>query len=199
MTNINEQSQFELFPGASQQTPGSRHLPTLLRDLTISLENIIVLCIIFIMSVVLFFSLGVERGKRISLLSNPTDANAFTVQPQVPNVNTPLEPKDITITPSQQAVIKVMPEAQTQEIIPLPKDIKEAIEKQYTIQVASFKQEKFANQEATNLKQKGFDSFVVSKGNHIIVCVGKFDAFDQAKKFLSNLKNKYKDCLVRRL
>ena len=31
---------------------------------TLSLENIIVLCIIFVMSLVLFFSFGVEKGRR---------------------------------------------------------------------------------------------------------------------------------------
>ena len=73
-------------------------------------------------------------------------------------------------------------------------------EKLFTIQVASFKQEKYANQEADRLRQNGHsDTFVIPKGDYSIVCVGKFIGKDEAKKFSGKLKKRYNDCLVRRL
>ena len=70
--NINrkKQSQFELFPGASKSSPETGRPAYLTKDLTLSLENIIVLCIIFVMSLVLFFSFGVEKGKWVANISN---------------------------------------------------------------------------------------------------------------------------------
>ena len=60
------QSQFELFPGAVRQPvepPPSKHF--FLRNLTLSLENIVVFSIVMMMGLLLSFSLGVERGKRV--------------------------------------------------------------------------------------------------------------------------------------
>ena len=69
--NINRkrQSQFELFPGASKNKPETGKPAYLTKDLTLSLENTIVLCIIFVMSLVLFFSFGVEKGRRVQNIS----------------------------------------------------------------------------------------------------------------------------------
>ena len=73
-------------------------------------------------------------------------------------------------------------------------------EKLFTIQVASFKLKANAQREAARIKRMGHeDIFVVPKGNYSIVCVGKFAQRDEAKKFSGRLKEKYNDCLVRRL
>ena len=71
--------------------------------------------------------------------------------------------------------------------------------KTYTIQVASFKREEYALAEAQDLKKKGHDILVLGKGQHFIVCVGKFLSENEAKIFSGKLKKQYKDCLVRRL
>lgn len=200
MTPTPEHSQFELFPQSSQNTSGPRGAAFTLRDLTISVENIIVVCIFFIMAVVLFFSLGVERGKRLAEKAGPVEQETLVIEASPENPDVTVQ-KTEPAAASRQAreTTKSSPEVQQQEFIPVPNDLKEAIDNQYTIQVASFKQEKYAQEEASNLQKNGFESFVLLKGSHTIVCVGKFEEMGQAKKFSSRLKNKYKDCLVRRL
>lgn len=71
--------------------------------------------------------------------------------------------------------------------------------KPYTIQVASYKDDQYAQKEANSLKKKKFDAFVITKGDFIIVCVGKFSKKEDANGILSKMKKNYNDCLIRRL
>jgi len=201
---LRKQSQFELFPGASKNSPETGKPPHLTKDLTLSLENIIVLCIIFVMVLVLFFSFGVERGKRVAVLQDRADFVQVTKNDAVVKQPVQLEPSPVRRQQEERVVFPV----------DIPADIFEeseaafqpAFEKEdeqenlFTIQVASFKLEKNAQREASRLKGRGHDdTFVVPKGNYSIVCVGKFVQRNEAKKFSSRLKNRYNDCLVRRL
>jgi cell division septation protein DedD len=201
--NFKNQSQFELFPKSSKSSPKAWKPSRLTKDLTLSLENIIVLCIIFVMVLVLFFSFGVERGKKIALLS-----------PAQEEMDVARVVKEDTLKQPGQTVVQV----ETEERVVFPVDVPEEItvesepvfrpplekteeqENLFTIQVASFKLEKNAKREADRLKGRGHDdAFVVPKGSYSIVCVGKFIQRNDAKKLSSRLKKRYHDCLVRRL
>ncbi len=203
--NINPKShsQFELFPKSSKGSLEAWKPSRLTKDLTLPLENIIVLCIIFVMVLVLFFSFGVERGKRIALLG-------FTKG----EVNIAQTVKEAAV----QQTVQTVPRAKREERVVFPVSVPEEIREEtepafrpplekteeqenlFTIQVASFKLEKNANREADRLKGIGHDdTFVVPKGNYSIVCVGKFMQRKEAKKFSSKLKKRYNDCLIRRL
>jgi len=200
----NNQSQFELFPLASKNSPRSGKLPRLTKDLTLSFENIIVLCIIFLMSLVLFFSFGVERGKIFALESAVTQKAVIAR-----DVQTSLPMKSIVRVPEKEqnektVVLSVaIPEPIEPESVPVatpPVNKVQELENIFTIQVASFKLEVNAQKEVARLKGKGHDdSFIVPKGGYSIVCVGKFGQKEAAKKYSSRLKNRYNDCLVRRL
>lgn len=196
--NINpkRQSQFELFPGASRNDPQSGRPVRLTKDLTLSLENIIVLCIISVMVLVLFFSFGVEKGRRMALRSQVPDTAGLVqaVKEVVPPQ--PILSSEETVVLSVEVPEEVVTE---NEAVPPPLDKKNEQEKFFTIQVASFRLEKNAKEEAGRLKGAGHDTFVIPKGGHSIVCVGKFMQMDEAKKFSNRLKNRYNDCLVRRL
>lgn len=199
--NPNSQSQFEFFPGPSKneshESPARN--PFAFRGLTLSLDNLVVLCIIFIICLVVFFSFGVERGKRLAaeqLKIDPIaldkvikqkDALQEPVVEQVHKISIEQEPK-----PASAAVPK---EEDKREVLEL--DIQE--ENLYTIQVASFKLEKNAKKEADTLKGKGHETFVVPKGSYSIVCVGKFPEKMQAKTYTDKLDRRYKDYLIRRL
>ena len=87
----------------------------------------------------------------------------------------------------------------TKETLPVAPKKEEIIDLAYTVQVASFQKDEYAQKEAMTLKKKGYDIFVVAKGKYSIVCVGKFSRRDEAKVILSRLKKTYKDCMVRRL
>jgi len=196
--NRSKQSQFELFPGTGDSSRESGKKGRLIKDLTLSLENISVLCILLIMVVVLFFSFGVERGKKISTVSNLDEKDTIlTIDKNIaetkekPEVKPPVEEKLV--------IPKNVPEEKKETSQPsLEKN--EEQENLFTIQVASFKLKKNAEKEANHLKGIGLDdAFVVPKGSYSIVCIGKFLEINEAKALSDKLKNRYNDCLVRRL
>ena len=71
--------------------------------------------------------------------------------------------------------------------------------KPYTIQVASYKDVKYAEKEAVGLKKKGYETLIMAKGDYSILCVGKFPSKDEASSFARRLKSQYKDYVVRRM
>ncbi len=190
-------TQIELFPFLAGRTHSRVSRPRyLLKDLTLSVENTIVLCIIFVMAVVLFFSFGVERGKQIvkGALAEPTVTVTVLPASEVPSgkvAERSLTPVGNTKALPVQAAGKESPAS-----APSPEKIEKGT---FTIQVASFKEKGMAQMEAKRLKSKGYEIFVLPKGKHSIVCIGKFAIKDEATEFSNKLKNTYNDCLVRRL
>ena len=200
----NKQSQFELFPRDSGQSSlkkkGSRFFLT---SMTLSLENLVVLGVVLIMFMVISFSLGVERGAKITNNKeiDPKEAPQITIAKNDQKFtleNTDLTKADIIGTVSVQVP------AQNDAYIPTeaPEAVssrQEIREKLYTVQVASFKKEEYAQKEAKDLEAKGYEIFVIPKGEYSVVCVGKFQEENQARRFSSKLRSKYKDCLIRSL
>ena len=192
------QSQFELFPGASKNSPEIGKSPHLTKDLTLSLENIIVLCIIFVISMVLFFSFGVEKGKRVAKISGDVKMAHKAQEPVLESAG------PTTGKPQGERIIfpvNVPEDLQGEErVLQEPLKMEDEQRRLYTIQVASFKLRKNAQREADRLKGNGHeDVFVIAKGSYSIVCVGKFSQRSDAKEFSNRLQNRYNDCLVRRL
>ena len=177
--NINyKQSQFELFPGAPGSSADASRPRYLFAHLTLSLENTVVLAIMMVMTVVFAFSLGVEKGKK----SNPPSITPINLVRQQRSF-----PKESDVSfPERKIVAGGLASEKTLNF-------------SYTIQVASFKDEAYAQKEASALKRKGLDAFVAEKGDYRIVCVGKFRNKDQTNLLVPKLKRKYTDCLVRRL
>jgi len=198
-TNYKNQSQFELFPGVQEEQGESRKMFTQLKCLTLSLENIIVLCIIFVMSGVLLFSFGFERGK--SLVKQ--DSSHIKKINEVAHSTTEKKDVEIEVSISEERevpriVIEQRPLQQEQDEAETTVDIRNALENAFTIQVASFPKEKSAKQEAKVLKDIGYDIYVLPKGKYSIVCVGKFAQREEAKQFSAKLKDRYRDLYVRR-
>lgn len=196
-------SQFELFPSSAPKSSEALKSPQPFKDLTLTAENIIVLCIIFLVVLVVSFSFGVERGKRVALNKlSQGELTASSASNQ--SANDPSEIVTVLGEPaSTPTEVKLLATPETKEEviqIELPEVVSEASqEKPYTIQVASFKLGKNAQKEAELLEKNGYEAYVLEKGTHSIVCVGKFSQQDEAKKFSRKLKSKYKDSLVRRM
>ncbi len=191
-------SQLELFPqtvGKGQSSPKSGFV---FSNLTLSVENIIILAIAFVMATVLSFSLGVERGKGMvnsqgnTMKSLPVGKVENSRREAIFRKATPAEQRpmvtEVTVVDRGTALVAA------KVIDPQPTDMRSS----FTVQVASYKQQKYAEKEAATLKRIGHEIFVMSKGNYSIVCVGKFSTPRDAQKLLSQMRNKYKDCLVRR-
>ena len=202
--NINyKEAQFELFPDSSSAAQDLERPRALSAQLTMTGENLVILAIAGIMCLLLSFSIGVERGKRVSL---PRTAEPKTVLS---------EPAVVTVVQKPVAEKSEPAEVTRKIAIPLPNVSTQALKKEkeiprqiqkalpvgaFTVQVASYKSEKVAGKEADSLKKKGYrDVYVVPKGAYVIVCVGNFSSKSDAKAYTSKLKNRYVDTVVRRL
>lgn len=191
-------TQFELFPDGAKRDyqPSIQNFQS--RSVSLLIEHIVGICIIFIVTNVVVFCLGVKKGQihktgPTSLKKNVADKNkesAIIVRSGEPKLEeTEQSVVQEEVKPSEQKSVEVLE-------IELPKEVIDELK--YTIQVASFKEEQSALKEEINLRKKGYETSIMQKGKYSIVCVGKFSAHQEAKLFSERLKNRYKDCLVRR-
>lgn len=155
-------------------------------------QKLIFKCIAFMLVSLVSFSLGVEKGKKaVQMLrpaleqASPKETADVTVEQKIPPTITHT-PIDIRIVASSK---------------PKPAVLKEKSEKKanYTIQVASISKAKNVKGELTSLKNKGYSVFSLVKGKYTVICVGRFNAKEDAKNSLEKLRNKYPDCQIRRL
>lgn len=202
-TNISS-TQFELFPEGSKQdlppSPGNLNP----RKIVCSLENVVGACILLVVAGVVCFCMGVKKGQT-EIVVDPSSPKIYADNSDESAIIVRSNEEKVEILNISQVVEEVPPvalaEEETEKIevlsIELPPEIIE--EAVYTIQVASFIKETTAKKEAGALEKKGYETSIMQKGKHSIVCVGKFSERHEAKSFSKRLKNKYKDCLVRRL
>lgn len=173
-------SQLELFSQAKNYTQG-RPSNSLLFGHFWKHEKVIIMIIGGLFIGVTSFSLGVERGKKLAMLTMNNQMTAAVKTKQV----------------TKQAAAPAVTEQQKQEEKekPQPKDP----ELNYTIQLASYQTKTAARKEAQALEKKGFSPLVLAKGKYAVLCVGRFANENKARIMLSELKKRYKDCLLRRL
>ncbi|MCK5214955.1 MAG: SPOR domain-containing protein [Candidatus Omnitrophica bacterium] len=217
-TYTNKYFQFELFPTKANQHSDKPRSKIRFTNIQLSLENMVVLGIVIIMSMVVSFSLGVKRGRIANRGQDTPQKPVFQAQPVSASEPAPLQSSDSAPDERGLAVlekngtidqsVEVLTIVEAGLSLPINEEppvmapfvnSSRTADRVYTIQVASFKKEKHAQKEAMNLKEKGYEIRVMSKGSYSIVCVGKFSHKDEAKKFSKKLKKKYKDCLIRRL
>lgn len=198
-----KQSQFELFPGSAAQAPEMANPRYPFSAMTISAENMIVVCIVLLMVFVLFFSLGVERGKRVGVVTVPK--KIIAVQNKTSDIIAP-QLTTAQPVPGHQMPVPVVPTGRqvlTPNVTPKLNEVPivepSPAEGSFTVQVASFKLQKNAQEEAEHLKKTGHEAWVIQKGSHYIVCVGRFVEKTLAQKFTTQIRGRYKDYLVRRL
>jgi cell division septation protein DedD len=211
-------TQFELFPSASARRSHAARTGFQFRDICISLDNCIIGCVGLILTLVFFYSLGVEKGRRVvyrqvkiapknhPLLSTkngimPASLGENNRRPEARTTVRPVDPGSMV----ENQMKRLEPVVQPANVLPVqPSAIEQApkreiLENLYTIQVASYKASHDAQKEAMRLKQKGHDSFVIPKGSYTILCIGKFVEKAQAQRASKTLKGKYSDLLVRRM
>jgi cell division septation protein DedD len=207
--NINyKQSQFELFPGSPGSCDEATRPRYLFTHLTLSLENLVVAGIVSLVVLIVAYSFGVEKGKLVAEDFGHQERGAATAVSVNNRQPTALEEKQPSArqAPAETVLEPVRMIAEVTAGSDASRTAAEAVQKvaenisgKYTIQVASFRKEKHAREEADVLKQKGYEILVLPKGDYSIVCVGKFENKDEAKSFSKKLKQQYKDFLIRRL
>ena len=184
-------SQLELFGQGKSDTDFRVHRGNNFFNHIRNYEKTILLIIGFIITGIISFSLGVEKGKRqVAVKIDSRLDIALKAKPQEKKVVfRPLETKPQQNQPilEKQEGIR---QGQSQ-----PKDYLE----NFTIQVASFQTKNSAQKEIGVLRKKGLNTLVLSKSGYTIVCVGNFSNKEKATSLLSQLRKQYRDCFIRRL
>jgi hypothetical protein len=171
MKEAHKNTQLELFSGQNNSAShGIQRDESFIKYIQ-GYERVILLIIAFLACGIISFSLGVEKGKRVNLASKL------------------IEPTDLP-----KPIVVPLPQKQEETKEPA-KDLLQ----NYTVQVASYKTRQKAESEAKNLRKKGHQVLVLSKGNYIVVCAGSFSTKTKAQTILSQLKKEYRDCILRRL
>lgn len=225
--HFGNQSQFELFPGTTGDPIENTAPRFIFSRVVLTFENVVVIFVFVIVSLIIAFSMGVERGRVKARLARPaliqstasalpsvmpntqisitTSGNAASgsvpalsgtaiASTQIPVVAPAVRPM---LRPAAvSAVSRPIVTAPVAPIVPARASEK-VVDKGYTIQVASYKSDSMAQKESADLKRQGLESFVVTKGNYLIVCVGRFSGQDEAKSMFNKLKKRYKDSIVR--
>jgi hypothetical protein len=203
MVEKEEHSQLELFSQerGSTQLRSKKQFSGSLLGYIANYEKIILLIIGFIITGVVSFCLGVEKGKSAA---GPRLNLQFDMA-QEPVLKTPPAKK----TQNENSSLPVNSETQTGLIAragqnsAFKKQIIQPVAQQaqggYTIQVASFQARDYAQRETEKLKKEGFYALILSKGSYSVVCVGNFADKATAQPSLSKLKQSYRDCYLRRL
>ncbi|MCK9573978.1 MAG: SPOR domain-containing protein [Candidatus Omnitrophica bacterium] len=177
------------------------------RLIVVPLDTFILSGVVVFLLFILAFSLGVEKGRKISMASDDTvefSENALKQKmPIVAQNKTPVRQQNIAIakpviggeTRQIQAVKNVQITDKKIEASQGAANAKEG----YYIQLASYNKESFADAEAKRLKDRGFPSFTAKKGAFIVLYAGTFKTIAEAQKNMGLLKKNYKDCVLRRL
>jgi hypothetical protein len=140
-------------------------------------EKIIFIIIGFIITGIVSFALGVQRGRSWAALKLNYQFNMVAKT----QISKPVK----TVIKEQVSPVKLQEEPRSAQ--------------NYTIQVATYQTKTYAQKEAELLRKNGFSPLVLSKDRYTIVCVGNFSDQKAAKSLLSELKKRYQDCFMRRL
>lgn len=201
--HFGNQSQFELFPKTTGDTIENVAPRFIFSRVVLTFENLVVVFVFVIVSLVIAYSIGVERGRRNTAVARPvaqvTPEVALTIQdvthPRIELTPPPAAARPLTTATSTAEAARALP-PKTVPVVPKTSSEK-VVDKGYTVQVASYKSQADARQEAKVLRDQGFDSMVLTKGSYSILCVGRFAQQDGAKDLQNKLRKKYKDSLIR--
>jgi len=193
MNNQNS-SQLELFSHSLGYSESKGRLTSYFLRRIWVYEKVILFTIGFIITAVIAFSLGVEKGKTLAVLNS--DARFDIAKRRQPNAEA-ARPKYIST--------QEQPLLERKNQTPVPKSETAAPLKSrdnlqnYTIQLASYKSRTYAQKEADTLKKKGLSPLIVSKGGYAVLYVGSFRDKENAKALLSELGKQYRGCFIRRI
>lgn len=193
MAYINKegQMQLEMFPSANKSLLVKKSWnQELAKNTRPPYERLIIFGIVFIITAVAFFSLGVEKGKHMVKI---------TLDHPVMPINVPMDIQVKTDIPVEKK--EEQPKLQNNKP-DAPKTIPGKImpaKGNYTIQVATYRKTMHAQDAINNLKNKGFKTFILPADKFVQLCVGKFLEQEEAKSTLKELKKTYADCFIRRI
>ena len=175
-------------------------------------DRVILMIIGIVVTSIVSFSLGVEKGKQISMRKNNASFDVAlnaqrspVKQLQVPVVKQPQAPfiQQQSVVRAQASVVQAAVKPATvavagnKSVVAMPPV--QATIGGYAIQVASYKTKSAALRESESLKKQGFVTTLLTKGDYIVLCVGNFNSKEKAQTMLPQLVKRYQGCMIRRL
>jgi hypothetical protein len=139
-------------------------------------EKVILIAIALLVTAIISFSIGVERGKNLAArrINLRIDVASNKAAPGSATQLATASKQPVTLTPQKS--------------------------ESYAIQLATFGTKTLAQKEIELLRKKGYAPLVISKGKYIILYVGNFSNKELANKVLGEFKKRYSDCrIIRRL
>ncbi|MCK5306240.1 MAG: SPOR domain-containing protein [Candidatus Omnitrophica bacterium] len=201
--NENREYQSELFSefpkGRVKKAKAFKSVPKLKNILiSISREKLVSLIIAVILLYVVIFSLGVEKGKRMSLpAAGKTDKLAVTAETEAVKKENSRK-ATIGLEEERQIESKAVEEKQGEQMAAgAIEDKKPPAYKTYSLQLAAYAQLSRAEKEAEKLKKRGYTAFIDSNNKYHIVFVGNYKDKVKARKLRKKLSEEYKGCYVK--
>lgn len=199
----NDNSQKELFEGF--EAPRRSRRPRFAQlfqktDFSIALtaEKLVFISIGIIMLIVVFFAMGIEKGKSLAAKIDAPVAPAQTVAAKVKvPAKVAATPAKVTTAPAAAPVAQAKVAPGPANISPKDKSTVSPNDKPYTIVAAAFLRQDFASNEAAILKAGGLDAFVLKSDPYYLACVGSFANKDSALKSLNKVRQKHRDAYVK--
>jgi len=166
--NTGERDLFEQAPVADKKIrkKTAPFLSRIKNKTTYSFENIVIISIVFIMSCIAAFSLGVEKGRR-----------------------------EVDVKINRQRKTALEEKITSIKKIETSKAEKTQADK-YVLRLASFKKSSSAKQEIATLKKLGYKASMKKSGSYYQVYIGFFDNEKIAQELCDKLKKRYDDCFV---
>ena len=204
--NINyKQPQFELFPANSSTLEDVNKPRFLLANLTLSLESLVILSILGIMIALFSFCIGIERGKRLTAqVLDERAAAVWNVSVRKPMPKSMFPAAVVSSVPAKgnAGFVSAAPRPAVVHAVkpaPVVKQPAAVISgTRTTLQLATYKNEEFARIEAAALRAKGYQAFLIKRGDFILVCVGQFANAEAATAALKKLPPHYRSSQLRR-
>jgi len=154
-------------------------------------ENLVFLTIIFIMTLVLSFSLGVEHGKGWTARADSTMGEP-EILVEIPESTQEPAPPQQKEGPQQKEVPSKPVSAPAKAPTP---------DRGYTIQLITFNSKDSAQEELDELKENGYEPFLNARGDYFEICVGQYPDTKSAKPLLAKFRESksYHDAFLKNL
>lgn len=182
---------------------------------TLSFDKVLLFVILCAIVFAVVFSYGVERGIKMhegqedeviveipkqqgSVLSvmQAGEKNTETLSLAVPQI----------VNTENQDVVKQGDEGQVTEVaLASQQSVTQSSEVTtdmiWTVQIITYMNKKYAEEEQAKIIQKGYESFVFPSGKYLQICVGKFETKQDAQKVLDRFKKQkdYADAYIRKV
>ena len=207
---FDQEQQHELFEEFAQDEPKNRRL---LKDTSnskrikihLSPDKIVIAAIVLLFFLVLAFSLGVERGKKIASNRIPPESTEAQNDEKMSS-DQAAAPAEKTAALEVENTNMIIAQAES-ETEPAEKDASEsgqnvsaaAQSAKYTVQVIAYTNQSRAERELEKLKKSGYEAFIISGNKYHIICIGRYPSRQEAKKACSKFDEMYKGCFVKEL